>query len=230
MTDGPVEAELPLLLSLSVHELRTPITVVAGYLRMLLKDPSGLLDARYRHFLEESEKSCARLAAIVAEMSELSALESGKAVLKRAPFDLRALLVDAIAALPDVPDRTVDVALTTADGPAVAEGDSPRLTTALAAILHGLRREVVSTDRILVQERAGEYNSKRASWIAIAEPEHIDSISNAAPDSLTTFDEWRGGCGLSLAVARRIIHGHSGAVWSIAGGPKTAAVVVLPLK
>jgi len=116
------------------------------------------------------------------------------------------------------------------DAPAVVEGDSPRLKTALAAVLHGLRREVVSTDRLVVRERAGEYNNKPASWIAIAEAEHIDSVSNAALESLTTFDEWRGGCGLSLAVARRIIDRHAGAVWSLAEGPKTAAVVVLPLK
>jgi nitrogen-specific signal transduction histidine kinase len=112
----------------------------------------------------------------------------------------------------------------------VIEGDSPRLKTALAAILHGLRREVVSTDRLIVRERTGEYSNKAASWIALAEAEHIDSVSNAALDSLTTFDEWRGGCGLSLAVARRIIGGHGGVVWSLTDGPKTAAVVVLPLK
>lgn len=229
MTDGPVEATLPRLLSHSVHELRTPISVVAGYLRMVLKDPAGTLDGRYRHYLEESEKSCARLAALVAEMSELSALESGKAGFKRAPFDLRALLVDAIAALPEVPERTVDVELTTGDGPAVIEGDSPQLKTALAAVLHGLRREVVSTDRLVVRERPGEYNNKPASWIAIAEAEHIESVSNTPPESLTTFDEWRGGCGLSLAVARRIIDRHGGGVWSLAEGPKAAAVIVLPL-
>ena len=83
---------------------------------------------------------------------------------------------------------------------------------------------------VVVRERAGEYNNKPASWIAIAEAEYIDSVSNAALESLTTFDEWRGGCGLSLAVARRIIDRHAGAVWSLAEGPKTAAVVVLPLK
>jgi signal transduction histidine kinase len=230
MTDGPVEVEWPRLLSLSVHELRTPISVVAGYLRMVLKDPSGTLDGQYRHFLEEGAKSCERLAALVAEMSDLAALESGKTVFKRAPFDLRPVLVDAIAALPKVPDRTVEVELTTGEGPAVIEGDSPRLKTALAAILHGLRREVVSTDRLIVRERTGEYSNKAASWIALAEAEHIDSVSNAALDSLTTFDEWRGGCGLSLAVARRIIGGHGGVVWSLTDGPKTSAVVVLPLK
>ena len=197
---------------------------------MVLKDPAGTLDGKYRHFLEEGEKSCARLAALVAEMSELSALESGKAALKRAPFDLRSVLAEAVRALPEVPERTVEVELITAEGPAIIEGDSPRLKTALAAILHGLRREVVSTDRLVVRERAGEYSDKPASWIAMAEAAHIDSVSNADQASLTTFDEWRGGCGLSLAVARRIIDGHAGAVWSLAEGPKAAAVVVLPLK
>jgi signal transduction histidine kinase len=197
---------------------------------MVLKDPSGTLDGQYRHFLEEGAKSCERLAGLVAEMSDLAALESGKAAFKRAPFDLRPVLVDAIAGLPKVPDRTVDVELTTGEGPAVIEGDSPRLKTALAAILHGLRREVVTTDRLVVRERTGEYRNKPASWIAIAEAEHIDSVANAALDSLTAFDEWRGGCGLSLAVARRIIDRHAGGVWSLADGPKTAAVVALPLQ
>lgn len=230
MPDASADAKWPRLLSLSVHELRTPISVVAGYLRMVLKDPAGTLDGKYRHFLEEGEKSCARLAALVAEMSELSALESGQAAFKRAPFDLRAMLAETIRALPEVPERTVEVELTTGEGPAIIEGDSPRLKTALAAILHGLRREVVNTDRLLVHERAGDYNNQPASWIAIAEAQHIDSVSNAAKASLTTFDEWRGGCGLSLAVARRIIDGQGGAVWSLAEGPKAAAVVVLPLK
>ena len=230
MSEASADAKWPRLLSLTVHELRTPISVVSGYLRMVLKDPAGTLDSRYRHFLEEGEKSCARLTALVAEMSELSALESGKAAFKRAPFDLRPLLVETIGALPEVPERTVEVELTIGDGPAVVEGDSPRLKIALAAILHGLRREVVSTDRLIVRERSGGYHDKPASWIAVAEAEQIDSVAKAGEASLAAFDEWRGGCGLSLAVARRIIDGHGGAVWSLAEGPKTAAVIALPLK
>src|SRR5262245_12607417 len=230
MTDASTDAKWPRLLSLSVHELRTPISVVAGYLRMVLKDPAGTLDGRYRQVLEEGEKSCPRLEGLAAEMSDLSALESGKAAFKRAPFDLRSLLDEVIGALPEVPERTVDVELTIGGGPAIVEGDSPRLKIALVAILQGLRREVVSADRLLVRERAGEYQNKQASWIAIADADHIESVSNAQQGSLTTFDEWRGGCGLSLAVARRIIDGHGGEVWSLAEGPKTAAVLVLPLK
>jgi signal transduction histidine kinase len=52
-------------------------------------------------------------------------------------------------------------------------------------------------------------------------------VSAAEANALTTFDEWRGGCGLSLAVARRIIDGHDGSVWSAADIAKSA-VIALP--
>ena len=55
MTDGRVDPKWPRLLSLSVHEFRTPITVVAGYIRMLLKDRAGALTDQQRRLLEEAE-------------------------------------------------------------------------------------------------------------------------------------------------------------------------------
>ena len=197
---------------------------------MVLKDPAGTLDDRYRRMLEEGEKSCARLAALVSEISDLSGLEAGTAPFKRAPLNVRDVLAEAVAALPDVPDRTVTVLLEPAEGPTQAEGDAPRLKTALTSVLFGLRREVVNSDRLVVRERIGTYHDKPADWISIGDPNGIDSLSNAGPDALATFDEWRGGCGLTLAVARRIIDGHGGAIWSPAGGTKAGAVVVIPLR
>lgn len=236
MTDMSADAKLPRALSLAVHEFRTPLSVVGGYLRMVLKDPTDTLNDRYRSMLGEAEKSCARIVALVAEMSDLSALESGKATLKRALFDLRPVLGEAIAQLPGVPERTVEVELTTGQGPAMIEGDSPRLKTALAALLHGLRRELVSTDRLVVRERTGDFHGKPASWIAVADADHIDVLASASDAALTPFDHWREGVGFSIVIACRIIEGHGGAVWSLAGSPKagdprkSTAVVMLPLK
>ena len=64
------------LLSLAVHEFRTPVTVVAGYLRMLAKAQAGPLAERQLALILEAEKSCARLTALVAELSDLASLRA----------------------------------------------------------------------------------------------------------------------------------------------------------
>jgi signal transduction histidine kinase len=228
MMDRPEDPRWPKLLSLSVHELRTPMTVVAGYIRMLLKDRAGPLADQQRRLLEEAEKSCARLSSLLAEMSDLGALEGGKATFNRSPLDLSALLPEAIASLPEVPDRDIPVTLEL-DGPLRATGDPVRLRTALASVIHALRRELVTTLELVVRGSAREVDGRQSAWIALADPEHIQALGAATPDTLTTFDEWRGGVGLSLAVARRVFNAHGGSIWSPVEGTKTAAVIALPL-
>ena len=68
------------------------------------------------------------------------------------------------------------------------------------------------------------------SWIAIGDEEQIGALASAQPEALATFDEWRGGCGLSLPIARRVINAHGGAVWAPADGAKAAAIVMMPIE
>src|SRR6202022_3511782 len=82
----------PQLLSLAVHEFRTPASVVGGYLRMLQKDQDPPVSERQRRMIDEAEKSCARLVAIVAELSDIGKLDSGVVKLGQQPLDLFSLL------------------------------------------------------------------------------------------------------------------------------------------
>src|SRR5213593_1291671 len=111
MPDSPVDPRWPKILSLTVHEFRTPMTVVAGYIRMLLKDRAGPLTDPQRRLLEEAEKSCARLTALLTEVSDLSSLEAGTAPFNRQAADLNRSLRDAVEQLPPLPDRTVAIDL-----------------------------------------------------------------------------------------------------------------------
>jgi signal transduction histidine kinase len=224
----PPDAKWPRLLSLSVHEFRTPMTVVAGYVRMLLKERAGPLSDQQRRLLEEAEKSCGRLSALLVEMSDLANLEAGTATFNRSAVDLRGVLIDAIASLPPAADRPVEIHLSTSNGQAPVEADPVRLKTAFSSVLYALRRELVTSNQLFVKEREGEFRGTPVSWIAIGDAEHIDELETATSESLTTFDEWRGGCGLSLAVARRVIDAHGGSMWSPGQGTKAGAVVVLP--
>ena len=43
-------------ISLAVHELRTPVTVVCGYLRMVLKEHGGPLTDKQKKMLQEAQR------------------------------------------------------------------------------------------------------------------------------------------------------------------------------
>ena len=227
MTDGPPDARWPKLLSLAVHEFRTPITVVAGYIRMLLKERAGPLSEQQRKLLEEAEKSCGRLSALVAEMSTLSGLERNDVAMKTASVGLNDLLQHAITALPSLPDREVNVEL---EGPVPGSiaADQARLEGAFVSVLTALRREVVTSDKLVVRVREAEIDGMPILYVAIGDDQQIDDISRAHPADLGRFDEWRGGSGLSLAIARRIIGQHGGALLSPPGDGRAGAVVTLP--
>ena len=228
MPEGPTDPRWPKLLSLAVHEFRTPITVVAGYIRMLLKDRAGPITEQQRRLLEEAEKSCGRLSALVTEMSDLSNLEGGKATVNRSGVDLRDLARDAIEGLPAMADREIAVELQPGAEPATVTGDATRLRAALTALMIALRRELVTTDRLLVNIRQGDFNGSRAVRIAIGDEELLPGIMAADAASLPRFDEWRGGSGLSLAVARRVVGQHGGSLHGPPGDAKAGALLVLP--
>ncbi len=83
------EAYTPLI-SLAVHELRTPIGVVSGYLRMMLRDTDEVLTPRQRKMVEEADRSCFRLTAMIAELSDVGKLDAGTIRLASQPVDLMA--------------------------------------------------------------------------------------------------------------------------------------------
>jgi signal transduction histidine kinase len=231
MVAGAPDPKWPKLLSLAAHELRSPLTVISGYIRMLLKDQAGPVSAQQRRLLELVEESCGRLSALVAEISELARLEAGSVSFSPGTIDVHLLLLDAVGGLAKLSDRDVSVEISVdAPGPLHVQGDAARLTAAFSWLLAGLRRELVSSDRLRVHVSAHETdNGSAPSYrITIGDPVWIARLTRGASE-LADFDEWRrGGNGLSLANARRIIEAHGGQIWGSADGERASAIVSLP--
>ena len=222
---GTSQAEL---LALAVHEFRTPVTVVCGYLRMLAREQLGPLNERQRKLVEESERSCARLSALVGELSELANFDAGAVKLASQDVPLRGLLDEVVGQVEDGRDLQVIVEVQGATEGEVVRGDRARLAAALAALVRGVVREQTEAGRVLVDVEVSQLDSGRTAAILIGRDAELPHLAELADGSL---NEFRGGMGLSVPIARRVIARHGGRAWSSSGGRHMGAVAVrLPLK
>src|SRR5439155_6366978 len=140
------------LLSLAVHELRTPASVVGGYLRMLQRDTDPMSD-RQRKMIDEAEKSCVRLVALIAEMSEVSKLDAGVATLTRQRLDLFPLVQDVAEGVHEAEDREVRLEVRGEAAGAEMIGDAARLRGAFDAIFRAILREQPAACTVVVDRR-----------------------------------------------------------------------------
>jgi signal transduction histidine kinase len=217
----------PRLLSLAVHELRTPVSVVSGYLRMVLTERAGPVAEAQRRFLEEAEKSCRRIAELLTEMSDLAHIELGDAPFQRETVDLAALVREVVEGA-GRGDDLARVTLQDNAAPAIVQGDPARLRAALTAIVRCVQRETVSSNGVVVKRTA------QPGWVSIAVGQAdaaaaLATTGTRASSDTIRFDELRGGMGVALPVARRVVERHGGRLLVLADQPKAAVAVLLPM-
>lgn len=224
------------MLSLAVHEFRTPASVVGGYLRMLQRDAAGELNDRQRKMIDEAEKSCARLVALIAELSDVSKLDSGAIALARQPVDVFALVSDVAEHVQEARDREVRLEVQGENGAARLTGDPTRLRSAFDAVFRAVLREKAGPCVVIAERRRETRGGQPTAVVVVSEAGSVQAVYERDRDA---FDEKRGGLGLALPLARRVIEGHGGSLSAPAPvGHATAsddpvsrgsAIITLPL-
>ena len=226
----PEEQLLSRLLSLAVHELRTPVTVVAGYLRMLLREQDGPLSDKQRRMIEEADRSCARIGAIVSEISDVGKLESSEFALGRQNFDFATLVAEVASDMHDGDDRGVRLESRGTDQPLMVTGDRARLAATVRALMQAAVRERGEPGVIVAECSAITDSNPPWAVLTIGAEPLLPSLADQARGNPPSFDEWRGGLGLALPVGRRVIEALGGSLWSASGTQSRAASALrLPL-
>lgn len=214
----------PALLSLAVHELRSPATVISGYVKMLLRGHGGTLTTAQREALLQAEQSCERVVDLLAEMSDLSRLNGGRAALASDRVDVAMLLSDAAAAVRPEPGLTFRLALMPPQAPCPVVVDRARRARAIAA----LAAMVARADEVDTVVATGERIGDRAVITVSSAP---DRVTAGTLDRLGQFDDLAGGLGLSLPLARLVVESAGGQVHTLsaAGTSERCAAIVLPV-
>lgn len=196
------------LLSLAAHEFRTPASVVSGYLRMLQRDGENPLSERQRKMVDEAEKSCARLVGLIAELSEISKLDGGSPAAKAETFDIFQLINEMAAGVHEARDREVAFVVRGDAAGARLTGDQTRIRAAFDAFFRAILREQPARVTVAAQCRRSPDGS---AVVVVAQDADVQRAYDAPA---IPFDEKRGGLGLALPIACRVIARHGGRVWS----------------
>lgn len=213
----------PALVALAVHELRSPVSVVSGYVKMLLDGYGGTLSDAQRQALEQTDGSGTRLADILADLSAIGRLESGRLPLSPAPVTLDDLLAEAVTHFAAPPGATVRCL---ASGGVPGVGllvDRARVARGLGALAAHLARKTPHAPVVLLR------GAQRGHSVVVTVANPSVELTDADLDPLGALDESVGGLGVSVPLARRVIEAAGGRVGVPANGTITAAIaVVLP--
>jgi K+-sensing histidine kinase KdpD len=213
----------PPLLSLAVHELRTPAGITGGYLRMLRGDTDRPLSERQQKMAEEAERSCARIVALVSQLEEIARFDAGALDLAREAIDPFLLAREASTEVEEAAERGVRVETRCDAAGAAVPADARRLRAALASVLRAIVREQPGPGLVVVDCRLDPRAHRPVATIVIGEERRI---AGAASAGQVPFDERRGGLGLAIPLARRVIEASGGRLTSpdVADGRRVAVI------
>lgn len=210
------------------HELRTPL---AGLKALVETLEEGALDdpPAARHFIKRMEVEVDALTQVVAELLELSRIESGKIPLRLRPVSWTELVLPAVERLQPQAERAMlEIVVEPADAPPVL-ADAERVQQVVTNLVHNAIKFTPPGGTIRITGRAFSAGPDElpvpaplppGEWFVLAVQD--DGVGIDPDDLPRIFERFfkadrarsGGGTGLGLAIAKHIVQGHGGQIWA----------------
>lgn len=213
------------------HELRNPLAPIRNALQImqLTTDPATL--ERVRDLIERQVGHMVRL---VDDLMEVSRITRGKVTLQLLRIDIRLVVNAALeTSRPLIDAGNHQLSLTLPSRPIYIDGDLTRLAQVLANLLNNAAKYTPPNGRISVtvdQKRGQAVIRVKDNGVGIA-PEMLPRIFELFTQVDQSLERSQGGLGIGLALVRKLVEMHGGAVegYSEGVGLGSEFTVRLPL-
>jgi two-component system sensor histidine kinase KdpD len=225
-----VDARRREFLAVVTHDLKSPLTSIMGYVRLLKQLGENATVEQAREFNRVIEKQAARMLDMIEQLLMATSIEEGARILSREPLDLRAVIGEEVAAFAGVlGDRVIDMQIPE-ELPTVY-GDRSAIEHILANLLDNAVKYSPDGTAIDVEAWA-ELDQVR---ISVAN----DGKGIPEEELPKIFERYKrgngaareGSVGLGLFIVRSLTQGHGGRVWAEnREGGGTRITFTLPLR
>jgi len=191
------------------HELRSPLTVIGGYLDSLAEEPG--LDPAWQQPVQEMRRQSDRMRNIVQDLLELSRLEAHGGEAELAPVDVGGMLAlirkDALAR-PEHP-ATVELQLDSDD---LLLGSESELHSIFSNLVSNAVKYTPASGRVEIRwwtDETGGHVAVRDTGIGIP-AEHLPRLTERFYRVDAGRSRKMGGSGLGLAIVKHALQRHGG--------------------
>ncbi|GCF09256.1 sensor histidine kinase [Dictyobacter arantiisoli] len=206
------------------HELRTPLTSV----RLLAETLEDTIDTdpdKAQEFVEKIENEVQYLSELVAELLELSRLESGQTLMTIEPVGAEHMVREVMARmLPLAQRHRVQLITNIEQGDTQVVADSKQITRVLVNLVHNAIKFTSSGGQITVgtalqDDRQSQRIFVKDTGVGI-QPEELSRIferfykTDRARAKPGFIGPGGGGTGLGLSIARHVVETHGGHIWA----------------
>jgi len=219
-------------LHMAAHELRTPITVVMGYLTMVADGTLGSVPAAWRNPLEILMGKARELNGIVADLLEASRIEANAAPRRHDQMDLRAVVQEATERGKPRADLVGgEIVMQLPGAPVLVEADGNQLGRILDNLINNGLSYTMRRPRLTISVSSEDTHAlvrvaDNGAGIPTSDRERVFERFQRTNDPAFRHVA---GTGLGLFISRQLAEGHGGSLAIESSTPADGTVFALTL-
>lgn len=220
--------------SISAHQLRTPLSAIKWTLRMLLDGDLGEITKEQREFLEKTYQSNERMIKLINDLLNVTRIEEGRFIYKKSLVDFRDVVEKIIETYRDeISRKEIKLKYRKPEEKFSLFVDEEKISLAVQNLIDNAIRYTPQGGEIEVELKKGEKEilfKIKDSGIGIPEDqkERIFQKFFRAANAMKFVTE---GTGLGLFITKNIIEAHGGKIWfESKEGKGTTFYFTLPIK
>jgi len=198
-------------LTIASHELKTPLTVIKGYIQLMRKMASSAHDQMIE-MLDKSAVQVQRLDNLIEELLDVSKIQSGKLKLYHQVFDFDKMVIDTVERINDECNTHIITVYgrTSID----FEGDEMQLAQAFVNLLNNAIKfspinKSITVHLANIKNHVKVSVSDRGIGIQVAEQQKIFDRFYRVDSTQQSYP----GMGIGLYLSETVIKQHGGSIW-----------------
>jgi len=203
--------------SISAHQLRTPLSAIKWTLRMLLDGDLGSINEKQKEFLEKTYKSNERMITLINDLLNVTRIEEGRYVFKVFLFDIEEICQSIVDSFQEkVKQKNIKFIFEKPEEklPKI-KLDNEKISLAIQNLVENAVRYTPSKGKVTVSLKRANMSIElcvRDTGIGIPE-DQLHRVFSKFFRGVNVVSIDTEGTGLGLYIAKNIIEAHKGRIW-----------------